>query len=156
MTNMVTHTALNWPTMQGTFVDAPDLSKEQSIKDRLVPRIKHKLRVSSMQNLPHDPAIDKAQFQEKIMNIELKDRIYDNSKPNGLIEHTFPDSAVPLDLVELLDARILQFPKLINGSVVETWIFYIMLIQALQGTTASTTSAKGGCTQNLYQDSTCR
>jgi len=88
------------------------------------------------------------------MNIELKNRIYDDSRPNGLIERTFPDSVVPLDLVELLDARILQFPKLING-LVETWIFYIMLIQAFQGTTASTTSAKGGCTQNLYQDSTC-
>ena len=84
-----------------------------------------------MQNLPHDLVIDKAQFQQKITNIELKNRIYDLSKPNGLIERTFPDSVVPLDLVELLDARILQFLKLINGlSVVKTWIFYIMLIQA--------------------------
>jgi hypothetical protein len=133
MTNMVTRTALNLKlaTMQETFLDALDLSKEQSVEDRLVPRVEHTLRASSMQNLPHDLAIDKAQFQQKIMNIELKNRIYDLSKPNGLIERTFPDSVVPLDLVELLDARILQFPKLIDGlAVVKTWIFYKMLIQA--------------------------
>jgi hypothetical protein len=129
--------------MQGTFLDTPD-SKGQSVEDRLVPRVEHTLRASSMQNLPHDLAIDKTQFQDKIMDIELKNRIHENS---CLIECTFPDNVVPLDLVELLDARILQFAK---GLVVETWIFYIMLIQALQGT-----SAKGGCTQNLYQDSTC-
>ena len=106
--------------MQGTFLDAPDLSKRQSVEDRLVPRVEHKLRASSMQNVPHDPAIDKAQFQEKIMDRELKNRIYEDSKPDGLIECTFPDSVVPFDLVELLDTRIVQFPKLINGLVVKT------------------------------------
>ena len=45
MTNMVTHTTLNLKlaTMQETFLDALDLSKEQSIEDHLVPHVEHTL-----------------------------------------------------------------------------------------------------------------
>jgi hypothetical protein len=109
-------TALKWPTMQAMFLDAPDLPNEpQPIEDRPISRIKHQLRAASSQNLPHDPAIDKAQFQEKIMNIELVSRIYENS----LIERTFPDNVVPFNLTELLDAKILQLPKLVDPKLVD-------------------------------------
>jgi hypothetical protein len=82
------------------------------IEDRPIPKVKHQLRASSNQNLPHDPAIDKARFQEKIMKIELEN-IYDHkgSGPDSLVERTFPDNVVPFNLKGLLHANILQFPK---------------------------------------------
>jgi hypothetical protein len=116
---MVTHIALKWPIMQAMFSDATDPNK--LIENCAIPHVKYQLRASSSQNLPHDPAINKAQFQEKIMNIELGNRIYelDSSGPNSLIEHTFPDTVVPFNLTELLNAKILQFrvPKLVDGLV---------------------------------------
>jgi Fungal protein kinase len=76
---MVTCIALKWPIMQATFSDTTDLNK--FIENRAIPHIKYQLRASSSQNLPHDPVIDKAQFQEKIMNIELGNRIYELDVP---------------------------------------------------------------------------
>ena len=66
MTNMVTRIALKWPIMQATSLsDTTDLNGPQLIENRAIPHVKYQLRVSSSQNLPHDPVIDKAQFQEK-------------------------------------------------------------------------------------------
>ena len=63
------------------------------------------------------------------MKIELKNSIYEDSElKNGLIEHTFPDSVVPFNVMELLDAQIAQFPKLVDGLVDITLIFYMILI----------------------------
>jgi hypothetical protein len=83
------------------------------------------LRASSVQNVPHDLGLDKAQFQAKVMNIELGNSIYSHksSGPISLVERTFPDGVVPFDLKELLDAKILQFPKPVDGLVDTTWIF---------------------------------
>ena len=69
-----------------------------------------------------------AQFQEKIMNIELKNCIYEHtdSGPDGLVEHTFPDSVVPFDLKGLLDAKILQFLKLVEELVDRILTFYMI------------------------------
>ena len=119
MTNMATHIALKWPIMQATFSDATDLNGPQLIENHAIPHVKYQLRASSSQNLPHNPAINKAQFQEKIMNIELGNSIYEleGSGPNSLIERTFPDAVVPFNLAELLNAKILQFPKPVDGLV---------------------------------------
>ena len=69
-----------------------------------------------------------AQFQEKIMSIELENCIYKHtdSGPNSLVECTFPDSVVPFDLKGLLDAKIFQFPKLVEGLVDITLTFYMI------------------------------
>jgi hypothetical protein len=119
VTNMVTRIALKWPIMQATFSDATDLNGPQLIENRAIPHVKYQLRASSSQNLPHDPAIDRTEFQEKIMNIELGNSIYEleGSGPNSLIERTFPDTIVPFNLTELLNAKILQFPKPVDGLV---------------------------------------
>jgi hypothetical protein len=106
--------------------DTPDLP--YLIKDRQIANVKHQLRASSIQNIPHEPAIDMAQFQEKIMNIELKNCIYEHtdSGPDGLVERTFPDSVVPFGLKGLLDAKILQFPKLVEELVDRISTFYMI------------------------------
>jgi Fungal protein kinase len=126
MTNMVIRIALEWPIMQATFSDATDPNGSQLIEDRAIPPVKHQLRAASSQNLPHDTTIDKAQFQEKVMNIELENSIYEleGSGPNSLIERTFPDSAVPFNLTELLNAKILQFPKPVEG-LVDTHLLHV-------------------------------
>jgi len=69
-----------------------------------------------------------AQFQEKIINIELENCIYEHtdSGPDGLVEHTFPDSVVPFDLKGLLDAKILQFLKLVEELVDRILTFYMI------------------------------
>jgi hypothetical protein len=130
---MATHRFIKVPyVMQATrFLDVPDLPR-LLIKDRPIPHVKHQLRASSSQNLPHNLAIDKAQFQEKIMNIELGNSIFqlEGSGPDSLIERTFPDNVVPFNLKELLDTKILQFPKLVSDGFVDA-TFYLMLIQAL-------------------------
>jgi hypothetical protein len=105
--------------MQETL-DAPDIPNgPPHIEDRPIPNIKHLLRASSVQNVPHDPAIDRTQFQENVMKIELDNTIYghENSGSNSLVERTFPNNAVPFDLKELLDAKIPQFPKPVDGLV---------------------------------------
>jgi len=105
--------------MQETL-DAPDIpNRPPHIEDRPIPNIKHLLRASSVQNVPHDPAIDMTQFQENVMQIELDNSIYghENSGSNSLVERTFPDNAVPFNLKELLYAKILQFPKPVDGLV---------------------------------------
>ena len=60
------------------------------------------------------------QFQENVMKIELDNSIYyghENFGSNSLVERTFPNNAVPFDLKELLDAKIPQFPKPVDGLV---------------------------------------
>jgi hypothetical protein len=103
--------------------DAPDTPiGPPHIEDRPIANIKHLLRASSVQNIPHDPAIDKTQFQEKVMKLELNNSIYSHessasNRSSSLVERTFPDNAVPFNLKKLLGAKILQFPKPVDGLV---------------------------------------
>ena len=107
--------------------------------------------------MPHNPAIDMAQFQEKIMNIELENCIYEHtdSGPDSLVECTFPDSVVPCDLKGLLDAKIFQFLELVDELVDITLIFYMITDPSIGCRDQLPPPPPRETALNLPQDSTC-